>query len=65
MSRHLRRERLRGLMDRLDLGALLMRRPANFAWTPSLPGATAEQTFVLAESEPEVIGGREREREGV
>ena len=32
MSRHLRRERLRGLMDRLGLGALLMRRPANFAW---------------------------------
>jgi Xaa-Pro dipeptidase len=27
-----RRERLRDLMDRLGLGALLMRRPANFAW---------------------------------
>ena len=32
MSRELRRERLRGLMDRLELEALLMRRPANFAW---------------------------------
>jgi Xaa-Pro aminopeptidase len=28
----LRRERLRGLMDRLGLEGLLMRRPANFAW---------------------------------
>jgi Xaa-Pro aminopeptidase len=27
-----RREELRDLMDRLGLGALLMRRPANFAW---------------------------------
>jgi len=27
-----RREKLRDLMDRLGLGALLMRRPANFAW---------------------------------
>jgi hypothetical protein len=27
-----RREALRELMDRLGLGALLMRRPANFAW---------------------------------
>ena len=32
MSRELRRERLRRLMDRLGLEALLMRRPANFAW---------------------------------
>jgi Xaa-Pro dipeptidase len=32
LSRGLRRERLRGLMDRLGLAALLMRRPANFAW---------------------------------
>jgi Xaa-Pro dipeptidase len=32
LSRELRRERLRGLMDRLGLEALLMRRPANFAW---------------------------------
>jgi Xaa-Pro dipeptidase len=32
LSRELRRERLRGLMDRLGLAALLMRRPANFAW---------------------------------
>ena len=32
MSLESRRERLRELMDRLGLGALLMRRPANFAW---------------------------------
>src|SRR5829696_7280265 len=32
MSLEDRREKLRGLMDRLGLGALLMRRPANFAW---------------------------------
>jgi Xaa-Pro dipeptidase len=32
VSRELRREGLRELMDRLGLGALLMRRPANFAW---------------------------------
>ena len=32
MTRDVRRERLRSLMDRLDLGALLLRGPANFAW---------------------------------
>ena len=32
MSREIRSERLRGLMDRLDVGAVLLRRPANFAW---------------------------------
>ena len=32
MSLESRRERLRELMERLGLGALLMRRPANFAW---------------------------------
>lgn len=32
MSRESRREKLRDLMDRLGLGALLMQRPANFAW---------------------------------
>ena len=32
MSLPSRREELRGLMDALGLGALLMRRPANFAW---------------------------------
>ena len=32
MSLEERREALRELMDRLGLGALLMRRPANFAW---------------------------------
>ena len=32
MSLESRRENLRDLMDRLGLGALLMRRPANFAW---------------------------------
>jgi Xaa-Pro dipeptidase len=32
LSRELRRERLRGLMDRLGLEGLLMHRPANFAW---------------------------------
>ena len=32
MSRESRGENLRGLMERLGLGALLMRRPANFAW---------------------------------
>src|SRR5215211_2033725 len=32
MSLEDRREKLRGLMDRLGLGSLLMRRPANFAW---------------------------------
>lgn len=32
MSRESRREKLRELMHRLGLGALLMRRPANFAW---------------------------------
>jgi Xaa-Pro dipeptidase len=32
LSRESRREKLRDLMDRLGLGALLMRRPANFAW---------------------------------
>ena len=32
MSLQARREALRELMDRLGLGALLMRRPANFAW---------------------------------
>jgi Xaa-Pro dipeptidase len=32
LSRESRREKLRGLMERLGLGALLMRRPANFAW---------------------------------
>ncbi len=32
MSREERRQRLRGAMDRLGLGAVLLRRPANFAW---------------------------------
>ena len=32
MSLESRRERLRELMERLGIGALLMRRPANFAW---------------------------------
>lgn len=32
MSRETRREELRGLMDRRGLGALLLQRPANFAW---------------------------------
>ena len=32
MTRAARREELRGLMARLGLGAVLMRRPANFAW---------------------------------
>lgn len=32
MSRGSRREKLRGVMDRLELGALVLRRPANFAW---------------------------------
>ena len=32
MSLESRREKARDLMDRLGLGALLMRRPANFAW---------------------------------
>ena len=32
MSREARVEKLREIMERLDLGALLMRRPANFAW---------------------------------
>jgi Xaa-Pro aminopeptidase len=32
LSRESRRERLRELMERHGLGALLMRRPANFAW---------------------------------
>lgn len=32
MSRVTRREKLRDLMQRLELGALLLRRPANFAW---------------------------------
>ena len=32
MSRESRREKLRDVMDRLGLGALLMQRPANFAW---------------------------------
>ena len=32
MSRESRREELRGVMERLGLGTLLLRRPANFAW---------------------------------
>jgi Xaa-Pro dipeptidase len=32
LSREERREKLGGLMERLGLGALLLRRPANFAW---------------------------------
>ncbi len=32
MSREERRQRLQGAMDRLGLGAVLLRRPANFAW---------------------------------
>jgi Xaa-Pro dipeptidase len=32
MSREERRQRLRGAMDWLGLGAVLLRRPANFAW---------------------------------
>ena len=32
MSRESRREELRGVMERLGLGALILRRPANFAW---------------------------------
>ena len=32
MTRESRREKSLDLMDRLGLGALLMRRPANFAW---------------------------------
>jgi len=32
MSREARREELRSVMERRGLGALLMRRPANFAW---------------------------------
>jgi Xaa-Pro dipeptidase len=32
LSRESRREKLRDIMDRLGLGALLMQRPANFAW---------------------------------
>ena len=32
MSRESRGEKLREIMERLGLGALLMRRPANFAW---------------------------------
>ncbi len=32
MSRETRREKLLGIMDRRGLGALLLRRPANFAW---------------------------------
>jgi Xaa-Pro dipeptidase len=32
LSRESRGEKLRDLMERLGLGALLMRRPANFAW---------------------------------
>ncbi len=32
MSRNQRREKLLELMDRLGLGAVLLRRPANFAW---------------------------------
>ena len=32
MSRESRGEKLRGLMERLDVGAVLLRRPANFAW---------------------------------
>ncbi len=32
MSREARREKLRKLMDRRGLGALLLQRPANFAW---------------------------------
>ena len=32
MSRETRRQKLRELMERNDLGALLLQRPANFAW---------------------------------
>jgi Xaa-Pro aminopeptidase len=32
MSREERREDLRAIMERRGLGALLLRRPANFAW---------------------------------
>src|SRR3712207_5946293 len=32
MSRESREEKLRALMERRGLGALLLRRPANFAW---------------------------------
>src|SRR5918994_2531269 len=32
MGRRARQQRLKELMDRLGLGALLLRRPANFAW---------------------------------
>lgn len=32
MSREVRREKLLDVMDRRDLGAVLLRRPANFAW---------------------------------
>jgi hypothetical protein len=44
MSLDPRRENLLALMDRLGLGALLMRRPANLAWKPSLADAKAEKT---------------------
>jgi hypothetical protein len=44
LSRESRREKLRELMERLDLGAPLMRRPANFAWYGSMPKRSAIQS---------------------
>jgi Xaa-Pro aminopeptidase len=52
MNRH---ERLRQLMKVRGIDAVVIRRPANFAWNPSVTGAKVEETFVLTDQGPEVV----------
>lgn len=59
-GRAIRRERLRELMERRALGAVLLRRPANFAWYTG--GADSRVDQVASEGVADILVTRAREQ---